>query len=242
MPSSERSSAARTGLRAAALAGAALAVLTVVPAQARDASVCAQDAAPVNVTMEVERGRVVGDLSLDKAQLTARFASRHAKGTGARMTTGKWDTVGLTESSLEIVTSTSTLVRSARGGGYCADLRSVRLKVGYPELRVYIPREYPTGSCAYDVVREHELEHVAITRAVLDDHAPRLRTVVAEAVQTINPLWAPTREAAKGAAAKLLHRALEPAVVALKADHRRRNKAIDGHDNYVRLQRRCDNW
>ncbi|WP_404378328.1 hypothetical protein [Caenispirillum salinarum] len=217
-------------------------MLTVVPAQARDASVCARDAASVKVTMEVERGTVVGDLSLDKAQLTARFASRYAKGAGARMTTGDWDTVGLTESSLEIVTSTSTLVRSARGGGYCADLKSVRLKVGYPELRVYIPREYQTGSCAYRVVREHEMEHVAITRAVLDDHAPRLRTALAAAVQTINPLWAPTQEGAKQAAAKILHRALEPAVANLKADHRRRNKAIDGHDNYLSLQRRCDNW
>lgn len=242
MASSARFSAARHGARVAALAACLAGAATTAPAVARDASVCARGAPAVDYSMEVDRGTVVGDISLDKDQLTALFASRHDKGSGARMTTGTWSTVGLTESSLEIITSTSTMSRPARGGGFCADLKSVRLKVGYPELRVYIPREYKTGSCAYDVVREHEMEHVAITRAVLDEHAPRLKAVLARAVADINPLWAPTREAAKGIAARVIQKALEPAVMEMKADHRRRNKAIDGQDNYHSLQARCDSW
>jgi hypothetical protein len=241
MLSSHQISAARRRLRLSAFTILPLLVIGIEQAASAEPT-CLRDAPAVSVSTEVNRGRVVGDLSLSKEELTALFSSRHAKAGTARMATAEWSTVGLTESSLEIITSTSTLIRSARGGGYCADLKSVQLKVGYPEIRVYLPKEYKEGSCAYEVVREHEMTHVAITRAVLEDHAPRLERVVRETVRQINPLWAPTPEEAKGLAARVIQTALEGPVIALKEDHGRRNRAIDGEDIYKDLQSLCEQW
>lgn len=244
MPSSGRPFApeARTARGCCRGAVIAAAGFWSTPAVARDAPVCARVQGAVEYRVELNQGRVVNDLSLSKDDLTARFSRFHAKGEGARMMTGGWSTVGLTESNLEIIISTRTEVRPARGGGVCANLSEVTLTVGYPELRVFIPREYDVGSCPYDVVREHEMEHVAITRAVLEDHAPRLDAALARAVADINPLWAGTKDEARGIAARAIREALEPVVQAMTAEHRRRNQVIDATENYVSLQSRCDTW
>lgn len=244
MASSDQSSALRQILQTAAgLVYVVGATFATVPAFARDASVCMNTGLPVEYSMEVNQGKVISDHSLDKRDLSALFSRRHdSVGNTVHMNTGMVGTVGLTESSLEIATSTTTRVRPAQGGGYCANLKSVRLIVGYPELRVYIPREYDVGSCAFNVVREHEMEHVAISRAVLTEYAPRLKEALANVVANINPFWAPTRDAAKEAAARIIQKALEPAVLELKAEHRRRNKAIDHPENYRALQARCAHW
>lgn len=228
------------GCTVARAAGAAVVLLAAATAGAQAAGyqACRVQAGPVETDLVLDPGRVVLDASRDKVALTAMF-----QGEGrARMTTGGWTTVGLTESSLEIRTATRTATWPAPGGGFCAQLQSVRVEVGYPELRVYIPAEYSPGTCAYRTVHDHEMEHVAITRDVLMAHAPRLDIAVERAAETINPMWAPTMAQAKSQAAGIINAALQPALDALRSEHRARNAAIDTADSYHGLQRRCDAW
>lgn len=222
----------------AALAGAVLLLAGTAAAQASDAAACRPTGAAVETEMVLDPGRVVLDDSRDKTALTVLFQGNDK----ARMTTGGWTTVGLTESSLQVRTATRTATWPAPGGGWCAELQSVRVEIGYPELRVYIPAEYHPGSCAYDVVHAHEMEHVAITRDALVHHAPALDRAVKRAAAVINPMWAPTVEQAKGRAAGIINAALAEPLEALRNEHRSRNAAIDSADNYHGLQQRCPAW
>ncbi len=214
---------------------------TAVAAQAAGGSVaaagCRASGQPVEVEMVVDEGTVVLDRSHDKLALTTRF-----HGDASRMTTGGWTTVGLTESSLQVRTATRTATWSAPGGGYCAELQAVRVDVGYPELRVYIPAEYRPGSCAHETVHAHELEHVDITRAVLKAHAPRLEAAVERSAATLNPMWAPSLEQAKALASARIQAALKAPMDALRSEHGLRNAAIDTAHNYDDLQSRCPAW
>lgn len=224
-----------------ATAGAAVAAVAVlaVPGDAAQAASgrCQPQAQAVDYETIIRQGQVVYDKTRDKMQLTALF-----HGDQARMTTGGWTTVGLTESSLEVRTATRTNARRAPGGGWCANLEKVRVEIGYPVLTVYIPAEYRPGTCAHDVVHKHELEHVAITRDVLDRHAPALDAAVASAVADINPMWAATEAEAKRLAARVVQARLRAPIQALKQEHRSRNAAIDSAHNYRDLQSRCPTW
>lgn len=226
--------AVRTALLAASVAaGMVFGTDDAVAAAGR----CAPAGTPVEHRTLITQGPVVFDTSRDKVQLTALF-----QGEQARMTSRSWTTVGLTESSLEIRTSTRTLATPAPGGGWCAEVQDVRVEIGYPQLTVYIPREYRAGTCAHDVVHSHELEHVAITRDVLDRHAPALSAAVGVAVADINPMWAPTKAQARRLAAEVVQAHLEAPVERLKQEHRSRNAAIDSQENYHHLQSLCPEW
>lgn len=217
----------------------AAAVLAVLPAPAQAAvERCGPGTAARHETV-IDSGQVITDTTRTKQELTALFRAG-----GARMTTttGDWTTVGLTESSLEVRTATRTATRRAPGGGWCASLQDARVQIGYPTLTVYIPVDFVPGSCAYGVVRDHEMEHVAITRQVLQDHAPALDAAIAQAVAEVNPIWAPTEQAARKEASRRIHDRLRAPIEALKSDHRVRNMAIDSADNYQHLQSRCRTW
>ncbi|MCA1973037.1 MAG: hypothetical protein LDL44_09365 [Caenispirillum sp.] len=228
--------------RAVVRAGAVAAVLLVAAApavQASGAAGCRADShGPVETEVVLDPGRVVLDVSRDKTQLTTLFQGSDS----ARMTTGGWTTVGLTESSLEVRTATRTATWPAPGGGWCAQLQGARVEIGYPELRVYIPADFRPGSCAYATVHDHELEHVAITREVLMRHAPHLDRAVRRAGDGMGVRWAATAAEAKSLAAGIINAALAKPLEALRAEHRLRNAAIDTADNYHGLQARCDAW
>lgn len=237
---SEIVSAGCRGARAV-LAAALVLAGTAVAAQAAGGgggvAGCRASGQPVEVEMLVDEGAVVLDRSRDKVALTTKF-----RGEASRMTTGGWTTVGLTESSLQLRTATRTATWSAPGGGYCAELQAVRVDVGYPELRVYIPADYRPGSCAYETVHAHELEHVEITRAVLKAHAPRLEAAVERSAAALNPMWAPTLEQAKAQASARIQAALKAPMDALRNEHTLRNAAIDTAHSYDDLQSRCPAW
>lgn len=221
-----------------AAAASALLLAAAAGAQAAAPGQCRAMAQLVESEVILDPGRVVLDESRDKVALTAMFQGNDR----ARMTTGGWTTVGLTESSLEVRTATRTATWQAPGGGYCAQLQAVRVEVGYPELRVFIPADYRRGSCAYETVHAHEMEHVAITRDVLARHAPALDRTVERTAEGLGVMWAPTLEEAKGRAAAVINAALQGPLDALRAEHRRRNAAIDTADSYHGLQSRCRTW
>jgi len=55
-------------------------------------------------------------------------------------------------------------------GHACSYVKKIEVNVRYDELKVYIPREIPRGSCGFDSVKTHELKHVATEEAVLAEN------------------------------------------------------------------------
>lgn len=52
---------------------------------------------------------------------------------------------------------------------------SVDVELVLSDFRVTVAREFAPGSCAYNAIREHELRHVAVNRAVLPRAAEMIR-------------------------------------------------------------------
>jgi hypothetical protein len=79
---------------------------------------------------------------------------------------------GLTEQrpvvSSEIVTQLYTLPNRES----CAQIKKVNLTLAVKEIRVYIAREFPPGSCSHAKVVEHEMKHVGMMAGYLHNFPP----------------------------------------------------------------------
>ena len=58
---------------------------------------------------------------------------------------------------------------------------SVDVELILNDFRVTVAREFAPGSCAYNAIREHELRHVAVNRAVLPHAAEMIRNEIQRA-------------------------------------------------------------
>ncbi|WP_153188682.1 hypothetical protein [Candidatus Magnetaquicoccus inordinatus] len=64
---------------------------------------------------------------------------------------------------------------TAEGEKRCLYLRSLRLDLSYPDLKVYIANNYRPGSCEYQAIYRHEMEHVRILNQHQEGYVQHLR-------------------------------------------------------------------
>lgn len=63
-------------------------------------------------------------------------------------------------------------------GGECFAPR-IEININYAPLQVYIGKEFAPGTCAYDAILKHEMEHVQLYQA----HLPRVETTLRSAME-----------------------------------------------------------
>ncbi|MGE5504083.1 MAG: hypothetical protein ACM31L_06635 [Actinomycetota bacterium] len=128
-------------------------------------------------------------------------------------------------------------------GRTCLGLGRVTATWRIEQMDVDIAAEYPPGSCQYKVVREHEGEHVVLTRQTFDAFVPEMRARLGEAVARTAPLV--TTEDPDTAGHRLVDRLMAEARPVLDAYDRERarvNAAIDTTESYRRSSARCPEW
>jgi hypothetical protein len=128
-----------------------------------------------------------------------------------------------------------------RGPSACSYLTSVDVNFGWERMQVFVPSEYPRGSCEYRAVLDHENQHVAIIRAALKEFAPIARARVESVVARTRPMT--------GRSEANLDRALAPVRAELGALlrefndlHGDRSARIDTPENYRAVTALCTNW
>lgn len=147
--------------------------------------------------------------------------------------------VGLTTvSTMFAVKGASSIAE--RGQSACSYLTSVGVTFGWERMQVFIPSEYPEGSCEYRAVIDHENQHVAIIRSTLKEFAPIARTRVEAVIAQSKPV--PGRDVN-------LDRVLAPVKARLTALlqefndlHAARSAHIDSPSNYAAVTSLCKNW
>ena len=149
---------------------------------------------------------------------------------------------GLTHGTYETRVSVNVRVLPNRRGGACVQPVSVLGTVFYSDLTVYLAREYPTGSCQYRAVLEHENQHVAINRRYFERYIPRMRRVLEAATRRMGSFWVADPQTAGQAAADRLQQALKPTLAELERETRRANAAIDTPESYRQVSARCSDW
>jgi hypothetical protein len=110
-------------------------------------------------------------------------------------------------------------------------------------LRLYIPSEYPPGSCNYQAVLEHEWRHVEIDRRLVEEYAWQFRAAV-EALHLPPPgipagVDDPTTASAKVKVA--LTDAARPIFEKLRVAMRAENSTFDDIDR-ARTFAKCPTW
>jgi hypothetical protein len=151
------------------------------------------------------------------------------------------ETVGLTH----IVTGgveVRTTEALARNGTRCVVVEAVKI---FPMKRVtvYMPREYPRGSCNYDVLKRHEDEHVAIARRLLREYAPRFVAAVRDLRLELHGFaaWVDDENASNERFASEVQPAVQTILDELHSAMNARNRAFDARDT-ERALRECPFW
>jgi hypothetical protein len=129
-----------------------------------------------------------------------------------------------------------------RAEGFCVYLTAVDVEFGWRDMQVYVPREYPEGSCEYRAVLDHENQHVANARAVLKDFAPRARARIEIALAESRPFLARRQDG-------VTEQAIAPIKARLIALQREfddltsaRDAQIDAPSNYAAVTAMCRSW
>ena len=130
----------------------------------------------------------------------------------------------------------------ARSGTRCVIVEGVRI---FPmkRIRVYVPREYPEGSCNYNAVTRHEDKHVAIVRRLYAEYRSRFL----EAVRGLRleshgfAAWVDDETASNERIAAEVQPAVQAVVKELHAEMNAANRALDAADT-DRALKECPFW
>ncbi len=129
-----------------------------------------------------------------------------------------------------------------QGSGFCVSLTSVEIDFGWNRMDVYVPTEFPEGSCEYRAVRDHENQHVSIFRASLAEFAPRARARIEAALARTKPFASRSRNGTVQTALGLVNAELSALRQEFNALHGARNARIDTPSNYAAVTALCRNW
>ena len=91
--------------------------------------------------------------------------------------------LGLTRGNASVQFSSSTPMHVERSGRWeCASPQLV-LTLGFSPMMVYVAKEFPVGSCAYNEIYQHELRHVNTYQA-------HLKSIEKDLLDTLNRRFA----------------------------------------------------
>jgi len=172
--------------------------------------------------------------AMNKRELTARHGL---------LKTGQVE-LGLTTSEVRLELRPKVWFLPRPDGGGCLALESVELTFRVERVHVDIANDFGTDSCAYQVVRAHEDQHVALTRQAFNAALPEMRrllvAVVSERRSTV------VRSGSSSAAIRDLQNELmariQPAFLGYQREAHRLNASIDTPQSYAALHNRCRVW
>jgi len=200
------------------------------------AGLCAGSNRTPQLEITVDGGEVIWNHALDDSEIK-QITDQHRG-----YVKGSWyRPIGLTTATLSSHYSTRVSVRRATGG-HCAYLTEGRVEVGYSEATIYIARRYAEGSCAYRVIREHELKHLAANRDTLAAYKPEIEKALRKLVRAKAGVFVHRKAKAESAYLGAMRQRLEPVLQQMEAERNRRHAKLDSQDSYKREQAKCESW
>jgi len=126
-------------------------------------------------------------------------------------------------------------------GGTCVFLKKVTARIGYNDFSVMIDSRHAPGFCAYEVISEHEDEHIRAYLSVINDNYELIARSVGIAAAAVNPVFVKSENEMDRAmndlnASLQNHPELKLLRRKLKAEEDIRNKHIDRRDNLEKIK------
>lgn len=126
-------------------------------------------------------------------------------------------------------------------GQACFWLTKVKVGLGYAKQTVRMLAKHPPGSCNYQVVHEHELQHVAFNRQSLRNHAPIITQAMQSVAQRIGVVHGEKSQIMASIQAQLAN-VFKPRVQSMLDSARHLHATIDSPTAYRIASRRCPSW
>ncbi len=220
---------------------AAALLLAALPACSRPSAegpACPHEGVPDRARVVVVRHRPLKaalrrDLSLSEL-------AREGEGVGA----GRLQGLTVVDHSFERKWS-RTITSSRKPGRMCVWLTKFIVDLTPSKAEVFVPREYPDGSCEETEVMRHEREHEEAHRVSLGEFSERLSRDLA-AADWLPVEGAPLEVADEAEADARLDAAFDkifaPARAAFLEELGRRNAVLDIPENYRWVTSRCKGW
>jgi hypothetical protein len=158
---------------------------------------------------------------------------------GGKVLTG-FHAQGLTDVTYSTAPRYTIVSHKLSDGRWCAALQSVSIEFGLGEpARVHIAKEIPEGSCRYDTVLVHEMQHVSISQRAIELAVDDLRETLRSSLGSVSPAYGISEEAAsdvlKASLQKLVTRVTRKHIDKAEFD----NAAIDTRLSYETLTNQC---
>lgn len=203
-------------------------------AEPRQSEKCGPPAQTASANLRIDNGAVEYDFSKTRDDLFNLFRENRKESAAGHRT-------GLTMARMNYEMQTDVRLRPV-AGGYCVELRNVKVALGFPLMKVYVDQRYPVGGCHHQAVLKHENEHVSINRRVLGKHGKEFRARLKAMVERAPVLFVVTKEQAREVHIKYLGNETKPILDAMDRDLRVNHAVIDTEESYQNLTRLCENW
>jgi hypothetical protein len=132
----------------------------------------------------------------------------------------------------------------SKGGKYCFWITGFEVILRYAQVDVYVAREYPEGSCQYNAVYAHEMEHVEVARRNLEIFAPRIRAALESgSVPTAQtPVIVASAADATRDVQAISNENLRPVYRSMLRALRAAQAVVDSPQSYANVFRKCPTW
>lgn len=225
---------------ARAACAAAIVLSVVIPslpasAAAPRTSQCPPSTTPIKLNFKTVQGAAKHSHRLSLSGIASLVRS------GGGQVSSSSRPVGLTTlKAMFSLQGATTLV--PRGEGYCVYLSAVEIDFGWEDMNVYIPAEFPEGSCEYRAVLDHENQHISIIRSSLREFAPRARARVETLLRTTRPTFTRGKSGSADEALAPISAQLSALLKEFDTLHGARSAVIDTPSNYAAVTGMCKNW
>jgi hypothetical protein len=130
------------------------------------------------------------------------------------------------------------------GMSYCPYFSAIELNMIYRTI-ISIPKNFKKGSCAFNIIMEHEMRHHATNVAVAQEVVARLKKDLPTIIEEIETSGSYVSRNLVNARFQYLQASLEDAInvyvqQSMTAEMRRRNNLIDSPEEYERSSRAMD--
>lgn len=193
----------------------------------------------VVATVDLKQTR--GDIRFSNGFSGKQLAAKRRRA-GAAATQGtEWHPVGLMSRDLEWEFRVQ-VQGERRTKGFCVGLKHAEMTIGYDRIKVYIDRRYRPGTCQYQVILEHENEHVRNFQDTLANYIPAIRQRLIDVARSSLPQVAGSMQSGARYFVGHLRNSLTPLIRQMQADMDAADRRLDTVQNYRATQARCDGW
>lgn len=179
-------------------------------------------------------GTASGEPQLDFTRSASDLTAMGAASAGRQV-------LGLTQTQLRWSVAFGSSGMTRRFGGRHCMRPDIEVKLAFEPMTLFVAREQPEGSCAFDITMNHERQHQRIYQRFLLDVAPRLETELRERFGNRVQYYASEAEA-EAAVKASVRDYLSPLVDQSMQEVNALQATIDTPEEYFRLetfQRTC---